>query len=230
MRVLHERAPRSLSPRRRRPPLDARLAGGSGGGSSWSSRASLPAGLASTLGRGPLCSVGTCLPGVPPQPLRRVQGLGRGSRSPRVRLPPWTRSAPASEPGLGRSSPQPISNRLDAVGGMLGRRGPSCLSGLQFLERRSLTWEPQRKTGVGAGYPHLHLRGRGTVWVGPAPAACPQVAFSAVLPATSLPSPALPVHRCRGVSTQGWGKGCCWSQDAQGLLASWTRGAELERK
>lgn len=189
MRVLHERAPRSRSRRRPAgPPLDAGWLVATAGGSSWSSRASLPAGLASTLGRGPLCSVRTCLPGVPPQPFRRVQGLGRGSRSPRVRLPPWTRSAPASEPGGWDAVPcSQSATAWTRWVGCSGGGGPSCLFGLQFLERRCLTWEPQRKTRVRAGYPHLHLRGRGMVWVGPAPAACPQVAFSAVLPATSLP-------------------------------------------
>lgn len=69
---------------------------------------------------------------------RWAQGLGRGSRSRFVRLPPRTARLPPQSRGLGRRSPQPISNGLDAVGEMLGRRGfqpPLCapVSG----ERRS---------------------------------------------------------------------------------------------
>ena len=144
MRVLHERAPRSpqLCARPASPALDAGSVVAAAEAAAGAA-APLPAGLASTLGRGPLCSLRTCSPGVPAQPSRRAQGAGRrdsgGAPGARLctshlrpsRLPPRSRGA---------GTPLPAANQqcLDAaeVGGgrCSGGGGPSCLSRLQFLD------------------------------------------------------------------------------------------------
>lgn len=196
-----------------------RLAGGGGRGSSWSGSATVPAGLAATVGRGPLCSLCTCPPRVrlSPSAGRRAHGagrrdsLGRGSRSPEPVCAPPTPDPLGSRlgaGGLGRSSPQPISNCLDAVGGMLGWRGsqlplPAPVSGDELD-----LGTPEEDPG-GSSPPRLHPCGRGVVWVGPAsPAAalCSSSVSSGRLLHSppgrlSCPSPVLPAHLHKGFST-----------------------------
>lgn len=203
-----------------------RLAGGGGRGSSWSGSAAVPEGLAAAVGCGPLCALCTCPPRVrlSPSAGRRAQGAGTHGLT-REGLPEPGAGVCASHPGplgsrlgargLGRSSAQPISNCLDAVGGVLRWRGsqlplPASVSGEELVPGT-----PEEDPG-GSSPPRPHPCWRGVVWVGPASPAAAALCSSGVSSdrllhsppgRLSCPSPVLPAHLHAGFSTQGVGGG-----------------------
>lgn len=137
--------------------------------------------------------------------------------------------------GLGRSSPQPISNWLTEVGGMHGRRG----SGLPLRAAVSgeEDWDPgtPEEDQAGSGLPRLHPRGG--AWWGwdllllrrllPTPGLVLGSPPGLSSPPPLVPSPVLSVHLRPGLCTRGRrGRGGCGSGDAHGPAACWTRGAE----
>lgn len=159
--------------------------------------------------------------GVPAQPSRRALGAGT-----REGLPAPACASPTADPlgsrlgagGLGRRSPQPISNGLEALEGgvgMLGRRGSQrLLADPVSGEEMELDLETPEEDEVGTGYPISTAPGRGVVWVGPAsparlltPLACPQFAFLD-FPPSHVSSPArqrVHLHR-EGSSLRGRGQ------------------------
>lgn len=158
------------------------------------------------------------------QPFRRAQGAGTHGLT-REGLPEPGAGVCASHPGplgsrlgargLGRSSAQPISNCLDAVGGVLRWRGsqlplPAPVSGEELVPGT-----PEEDLG-GSSPPRPHPCGRGVVWVGPASPAAAALCASGVSSdrllhsppgRLSCPSPVLPAHLHAGFSTQGVGGG-----------------------
>ena len=75
---------------------------------------------------GPLRSLRTCPPGIPAQPSRRALGAGTREGLPEPICAPPTSGSLGSRlgaGGLGRRSPQPISNCLDPVEGRGGGVG-----------------------------------------------------------------------------------------------------------
>lgn len=128
---------------------------------------------------------------------RRAQGAGT-----REGLPEPGCAPPTSDPlgsrlgagGLGRRSPQPISNawtRWRWRGEMLGRRGSqlplsASVSGLEM----ELDLGTPEEVWVGTDYPHLPPpHGRGVVWVGPASPAKAPYSSSVSSVCLSQPSP-----------------------------------------
>lgn len=205
-----------------------RLAGGSGGGSSWSSRASLSAGLASALGRGPLCSLRTWLPGVPPEPFCRAQDAGHrdsggapGARVCASHLGPLGSRLGAG--GLGRSQSATAWTR---AAGMRGRRGsqPPLWAAVSGEEKQFDLGIPGRP-GWEPATPISTCVGGGVVWVGPtsAAAACPSsLSWGCLLdcPPSLLSSPRQQFQSISEGSPPraGEGAGGCWNKDAQGLF------------
>lgn len=163
------------------------------------------------------------------QPFRRAQGAGTHGLT-REGLPEPGAGVCASHPGplgsrlgargLGRSSAQPISNCLDAVGGVLRWRGsqlplPAPVSGEELVPGT-----PEEDPG-GSSPPRPHPCGRGVVWVGPAspqqrlsaPPVCPQIAFSTPPPPPRPPAASLAPRPCfqpismRDSPPRAWGEG-----------------------